>query len=300
MRAAVAPEPEPEPVTATVPPQASVPAPVPPSASDSTSAPKSAPERARPEAGADHIEFAPPEALEADGPPPADWGDEAPPWEDEPSDSYPAASVLKAHPPAPAVPVREWPAKAQNTEQPLSGASAVTATSVERQHTPQTVPEPDSEIVAYSVLERPMRDEAQAAAPAPPPAVRSTPEGDFWHTLVQEMVAREAITALVRELALQSQLVAKAEGQWTLRVEKESLAHKGACDRLQTALSEAGHPVKLVVEIGAVADSPSRRNAIVANSRQNAAQEMLLSDPFVQEMMRDFGAKIVAGSVKPL
>jgi DNA polymerase III subunit gamma/tau len=33
---------------------------------------------------------------------------------------------------------------------------------------------------------------------------------------------------------------------------------------------------------------------------QRAAEAVILADPFVQDMMRDFGAKIVPGSVKPV
>ena len=118
--------------------------------------------------------------------------------------------------------------------------------------------------------------------------------------VVQDLVAREVIAALVRELALQSQLVARTESSWTLRVEKESLANPGSRERLQAALADAGYGVKLSVDVGPVSDSPSRRNAIVAASKQKAAHELLLADPFVQEMIRDFGAKIVPGSVKSL
>ena len=66
------------------------------------------------------------------------------------------------------------------------------------------------------------------------------------------------------------------------------------------ALAEAGHAVRLQVEIGAVSDSPARRNRIAADQRLKAAESLLLADPFVQEMIRDFGAKIVPGSIKPL
>ena len=140
------------------------------------------------------------------------------------------------------------------------------------------------------------------AAPAPEPApVAGDALGDFWHALVQELVAREAVTALVRELALQSQLVARSAGQWTLRVESESLAQSGgARERLQAALADAGHAVRLQIDTGPVSDSPARRNAIHASRRLKAAEALLMADPFVQEMMRDFGAKIVPGSIKPL
>ena len=104
---------------------------------------------------------------------------------------------------------------------------------------------------------------------------------------------------MVRELALQSQLVARDTDQWLLRVERESLNQPGSRDRLATALQAAGHAVRLVVEIGRVTDSPARRNAALAAERQLAAEKIIFDDPFVQTMMRDFGAKIVPGSIKP-
>ena len=54
------------------------------------------------------------------------------------------------------------------------------------------------------------------------------------------------------------------------------------------------------VEVGAVTDSPARRNAHAAALRQQAAEQIILNDPFVQQMQRDFGAKIVPGSIKPI
>ena len=158
------------------------------------------------------------------------------------------------------------------------------------------------ETIAIQVREG---DQEPAPAPrlrvdAPPPPVVPGAEGDFWHALVQELVAREAVTALVRELALQSQLVARTDRQWTLRVESESLAQSGVRERLQAALADAGHCVRLQIDSGPVSDSPARRNAIHATRRLKAAEALLMADPFVQEMMRDFGAKIVPGSIKPL
>jgi DNA polymerase-3 subunit gamma/tau len=49
-----------------------------------------------------------------------------------------------------------------------------------------------------------------------------------------------------------------------------------------------------------VTDSPARRNQAAAAERQRAAEDIILNDPFVQAMMRDFGAKIVPGSIKPV
>jgi DNA polymerase-3 subunit gamma/tau len=127
-----------------------------------------------------------------------------------------------------------------------------------------------------------------------------TEEGDFWHATVTGLVAREAITALVRELALQSQLVGRDEGHWMLRVERESLNQPTSRERLQNALATTGHRVSLSVEVGAVTDSPARRIAAASAARQRAAEEIIHGDPFVQAMMREFGAKIVPGSIKPV
>ena len=161
---------------------------------------------------------------------------------------------------------------------------------------------------AFSATETVAVKVHEAADPPPqprpmasvPPALVPGAEGDFWHGVVQDLVAREAINALVRELALQSQLMVRADRQWTLQVESESLGQSAARERLQAALAEAGHAVRLQVSIGPVSDSPARRNKIAADQRLKAAESLLMADPFVQEMIRDFGAKIVPGSIKPL
>jgi DNA polymerase-3 subunit gamma/tau len=128
----------------------------------------------------------------------------------------------------------------------------------------------------------------------------TTEEGDFWQGVVAGLIARETVAALVRELALQSQLVARDEGHWLLRVERASLNQPASRERLQQALQAAGHPVTLGVEVGAITDSPARRQAAAQAARQQAAEEIIHNDPFVQKMMRDFGAKIVPGSIKPV
>ena len=126
-----------------------------------------------------------------------------------------------------------------------------------------------------------------------------TAEGDFWHDLVQQLVQAEAITALVRELALQSQLMARDSDTWMLRIERESLNTPTSRQRLQAALAQAGHAVQLQVEVGRVSDSPALRNQAAAAERQLQAEAIILNDPYVQTLMRDFGAKIVPGSIKP-
>jgi DNA polymerase-3 subunit gamma/tau len=157
---------------------------------------------------------------------------------------------------------------------------------------------PAGEVVGVPV--RQQSESARDTASSTTPALVPTEEGEFWHRAVTDLVEREAVAALVRELALQSQLVARDEGHWMLRVERESLNQPASRERLQNALKAAGHAVQLSVEVGSVTDSPARRNAVVAAEQQRAAEAVILADPFVQDMMRDFGAKIVPGSVKPV
>ena len=235
-------------------------------------------DRAAPSAAVDDGAFAPPEAELTEQPPP---------WDDQDED---APSAVIAAPPRP--PVRPLPVREPATRPDFK---------------PNPAPAPDMQALAatdiVAVKVRDTAEEAQPPRPVPaadPRPVQATGEGDFWHALVQELVAREAIAALVRELALQSQLVARESGQWTLRIERESLGNPGVRDRLQAALADAGHAVRLQIEVGPVTDSPSRRNAIAAAQRMKAAEALLMADPLVQEMMRDFGARIVPSSIKPL
>ena len=132
------------------------------------------------------------------------------------------------------------------------------------------------------------------------PIVVPTPEGDFWHATVQKLIEAQAITAMVRELALQSQLVARDEDQWILRVERESLNQAGSRERLIQALQTLGLTVNLAVEVGRVTDSPGRRNASASAERQMAAEQRIHQAPFVQRMMQEFGARVVPGSIRPL
>jgi len=149
----------------------------------------------------------------------------------------------------------------------------------------------------------------------PPPGARDAPraeesrstytpiptseDGDFWYATVTQLVAAEAVAALARELALQSQLVARDTDQWMLRIERETLNQPSSREKLTAALNALGHDVKLVIEIGGVVDSPARRNKQAADERQRVAEEAIHNDPEVQALMRDFDAKIVPGTLKP-
>jgi DNA polymerase-3 subunit gamma/tau len=114
------------------------------------------------------------------------------------------------------------------------------------------------------------------------------------------MVATDAVTGLARELALQSQLVSHADSRWVIRIERESLNQPMSRERLRTALEALSPGANLEIEVGPVQDSPGRRNAAATAEKQRIAEEIILGDPLVQSLMRDYGAKIVPGTLKPL
>ena len=208
-----------------------------------------------------------------------DNSNEPPPWPDADDGSVPATPAVP--------PVR----MAEEVERNLPPAQEVQA-----QAAPEFVAIPVREASEPSERLQPL----PLSAPTPVSA-RYTPteEGDVWHATVQQLVAAEAITALVRELALQSQLVARDGAHWLLRVERESLNQPTARERLRAALEAAGHATQISVEVGRVIDSPARRNAAAAAERQRLAEETVMNDPYVQTLMREHGAKIVPGSIKP-
>ena len=224
---------------------------------------------------------------------------EPPPWpgsderaSDVTSAASPAAGESSPMPPQPSGTMRLPVRDAQHFEEP----GTAPALAVAAQGAPEFVaipvriaPEPGARL-----------QPAVQASPAPASA-RFTPteEGEVWYQVVQQLVAAEAINALVRELALQSQLVARDGAHWLLRVERESLNQPTARERLRTALENAGHASQISVELGVVIDSPARRNAAAAAERQRRAEEIVANDPYVQSLVRDYGAKIVPGSVKP-
>ncbi|MEP6589521.1 MAG: DNA polymerase III subunit gamma/tau C-terminal domain-containing protein, partial [Polaromonas sp.] len=146
-----------------------------------------------------------------------------------------------------------------------------------------------------------INSEATAELPASPGiSSQDASLGGAWSQIVNQLVAAEAIGALTRELALQSELCSREAGIWALRVERESLSQPAARDKLQLALQTAlaDTTLKLTVEVGPVTDTPARRNSAASAERQRAAEALIQNDPFVQDMIRDWGARIVPGSIK--
>jgi DNA polymerase-3 subunit gamma/tau len=223
------------------------------------------------------------------------------PWEDDPAPDVPSPALPRMEPPI-AVPVE--PLGHQPAGQMLgvldSDPAADLPVHVDAAATEPLLPaHPITKVLAMPVRQQSESRVDMALSPAAPVLIPDE-EGNFWYATVQQLVAAEAIGAIVRELALQSQLVARDTDQWLLRVERETLNQPNSRERLTVALRNAGFDITLAVEVGRVTDCPARRNAAASEEKQRAAEKIILDDPFVQTMMRDFGAKIVPGSLKPL
>ena len=227
----------------------------------------------------------------------------------EPPGGLQVNSSTKAHAPPP-VPARPAAPAASQPHAPNPAARSDVPQSPPWEDVPATAPAVAPAAPALpQVVAIPVRDPGPserldqrrpAATSAGDLPVASSEEGDFWFESVMALVKAERINALVRELALQSQLVARDADQWLLRVERESLNQGSNRDRLATALESLGHTVRLAVEIGRVNDSPALRVAQENQRRQQEAERTIMEDPFVQSMMRDFGGRIVPGSLKPV
>ena len=161
-----------------------------------------------------------------------------------------------------------------------------------------------SEIVT-TALRLPTPPAAPASAPPIPKAAATLPTNDSalggqWLSVVQDMVKAQLIQAMTRELAMQSQLMAQADGVWHLQVESESLNSASNRDRLQLALQSLGHAVTLQVAQGPVQDSPARRITALQQQRMAQAEADILNHPSVQRLIQEYDAKIIPGTLRLL
>ncbi|MEJ6001884.1 DNA polymerase III subunit gamma/tau [Paucibacter soli] len=125
--------------------------------------------------------------------------------------------------------------------------------------------------------------------------------GERWAGVIKQL----GVTALVRELGMQAECIgidAQVQPQrWRLRVERESLRQPALKDKLEAALAAHLQAAAVIeLEPGLAQDSPALRDATEARARQRRAEQIILEDPFVQQLLTQFRtARIVPGSIKP-
>jgi DNA polymerase-3 subunit gamma/tau len=192
-----------------------------------------------------------------------------------------------------AVPLPGVPAPASSPSQAPSPAPALAA----------SVPVPAPVHEPLRVAEPTLVQQAMGVAPA---ASASPESADRWDTLVRRLCEQGALTALLREAAMQAGLQriddSRTPPLWQLRVEREPLRSVALADKLAAVVGAAvGHPVQIQFEPGVPDDSPARRDATEREHRQAQAEETIHNDPVVRELLSQFKtARIVPGSIKPV
>jgi DNA polymerase-3 subunit gamma/tau len=142
-----------------------------------------------------------------------------------------------------------------------------------------------------------------APAPAPKPAAAAPrPDGlPDWEAMIEQAGLRGPLGQLAQNSALRGRdgntlILALQPAHMHLAV--EPMVGQMA-DRIGQAL---GEPIRLrfVSDEAGGAHTPAARAASARSAAQSAAEQAIEDDPLVQALKRDFGARVVPGSIKPV
>jgi len=157
--------------------------------------------------------------------------------------------------------------------------------------------------VAPEILKEAPRVSAVAPAVSSSTASKGIPEAGRpnWHDLMRQLPLR----GLVQQMAFQTDLQDWVDSPQGIKIIAVSslpqLATADCVERLREAL--ATHfvkPVRLEVVGGVVDQSVAKIDAQVNQERRLNAEEQIAADPLIKELEKQFGAKVVSGSVRPL
>ncbi len=113
--------------------------------------------------------------------------------------------------------------------------------------------------------------------------------------------AKLPLTGMAQQLARQSECVSIKGRAMLLRVSNKALSEGVHAERLRVVLKEFfGQDVQVTFEVGAVqGESAHALDQAEQETRQLDAEASVQVDPFVQALVKDFGAQVVPGSVRP-
>jgi len=194
---------------------------------------------------------------------------------------------------------------------PGDDAAPVAASGGQRAAAP---PRPPVAPSASAAAPAPSARPAAAAPPAPSAAAREniTPAAPMprvaspgglpdWETLIQRADLRGPLGQIAQNSALRGR-----EGQTlvlALQPTHMHLAVEPIVSQIADRLSEAmGEPIRLrfVEDSHSAAHTPAARAAEARSAAQSAAEASIEGDPLVQTLKREFGARVVPQSIKPL
>ena len=142
---------------------------------------------------------------------------------------------------------------------------------------------------------------AKAAASAPVAAGNSAERPD-WHALMRQLPVKGMVQQLAFQTELQDWNDSASGVRATIVTPMPQLASDASVGRLVDALTaHFGKPVKIVIEKGEVeGKTVAKVDAQIHQEKRMNAEQMIAADPFIQQLEKEFGAKVVGGSVKPL
>ncbi len=185
--------------------------------------------------------------------------------------------------------------------------AAIRVESAKRElETPQAVPEvaldnlPANNNYVSSVVDV-QQEEVIATRPFVAISVAEIDWDGHWPNLAASLPVR----AVAQQLAQQSELMkCEINGNavvFQLRVPLATLLSSGSVEKLVTALSERfSRDVRVETQIGAVEQTANAQAVAERAARQVNAEKSIRSDSFVQTLMREFGATIATGSIRPI
>jgi DNA polymerase-3 subunit gamma/tau len=168
-------------------------------------------------------------------------------------------------------------------------------------------PPDDGYVPVFDVGPDDVRVPAAAVAPVPvpldtrplPAAIPLDPIGfnGDWPALAVGL----ALKGISYQLAFNSELMALEGSTLKLSVPVPQYAEASQVAKLKAALAERlGKELDVVVEVGPARRTAAAFDAAARAQRQKEAEREIGSDPFVQSLIREFGASIVPGSIRPI
>jgi len=194
---------------------------------------------------------------------------------------------------------------------PSQGGEAIKTSGVRSPLAPPSAPQTSNSRPV--VASAPVGSSTKAAIPVAPattkpvtatlttPNVVSADRPD-WHALMRQLPVRGMVQQLAFQTELQEWVDAASEVRATIVTPMPQLASEASVARLADALTAYfGKTVKVVIEKGEVeGKTVAKVDAQIHQEKRQNAEQMIAQDPFIQQLEKEFGAKVIGGSVKPL
>jgi DNA polymerase-3 subunit gamma/tau len=185
-----------------------------------------------------------------------------------------------------------------NTSKPASKPAASSSAPAASASVATAAPAPKASTSAATSAAVPKS--TKSATAAAPPASASSSDRPDWHSLMRALPVRGLVQQLAHQTELQDWVDSPQGVKATVITSLPQLASVDSVGRLSEALSvHYGKKVQIAIVEGAVEKTVAKIDAQVQSEKRQNAEERIAADPFVQQLEREFGAKVVSGSVRP-